>query len=180
MPCAQHAFHHDYCARCRDAKARTAAQVQHKERMRQADRHHRQLMARQSGNGSLGSGSGGGFLPMSLLTVAATVLLLGAVVMAVAAAVVGAVLGFASHTVALGLRATFAAIVCGGIAGIVTYVVNRRRHPGSKPSIQVPDNAHPLKDRAVGAYRSLDPITRTTVHVAAGVAAAAFLLTVLI
>ena len=177
MPCGRHMVHYDDCRPCRDTEARFDAERRHKAQMRQAQRHHDQRMnARRVGTAGLAAaGSAAGSAGIGLAGIVLVVVL---VIFAVMAAVVITVLSVASSVLTLLVQGVFAAVFFGGVASVVTYAIKRVNAPAARLTFQKPDAGRPAKQRAVAAYRGLDPVTRSAVRVGGIVAAAAFVLSV--
>lgn len=73
--------------------------------------------------------------------------------------VVGLVMGILSLAVAL-IQGALVGLLIGGLVGGVSYAVLRRRNPDA-PAFEFtkPDASLPVKERALTAYGSLDPIS---------------------
>lgn len=176
MPCGVHFTYHPNCPPCRDVEGRADARDRHKQQMRQAERHHRERMRAQNGGGGyspppvlgLGMGISKGWLIVTGLVLAGLIGL----------ALVVTLLTAAISIVTLAIQGVFAFAFFGGIAGAITFAIQRYKTPGAQLRYARPDTTLSVKDRAVVTYRSLDPVSRSAVKVGGIVGAAALALSV--
>ena len=172
MSCSKHLWTSpDNCPACRNSKWMQQSQRHHEERMSQF-KPAPATSPRTTGYGLVKFGA------IVLLAVLAVPVFL----LFVLVSLLGSIVTGAAALAGLLVKGAFIGLLVGGVSSAVIYVVQRRQARDEAPTFAFsqPDSSLPVKERALTAYRSLDPVTSTAVKFGALAGAVAFCWVVLL